>query len=138
MKSVWLCLLFLGFLGMYSPTMHSQTVKTCTILDVVHINSHDTYYIDGVALAPKVYLLDALRKKEGSNLHACLNAFVPLTMTLGAVESIRAAAGKLQFEEAHIYLYGSYHQYVTDVLGSGDTESAKVRKTETGLLAWPK
>lgn len=138
MKCVWFWLLFLGILGLSSPTMHSQTVKTCTILDVVQSNSHDTYFIDGVALAPNADLLDALRKKEGSNPHACLNAFVPLTMTLRSVESIRASAGKLQFEEAHIYVYGRYHEYVTEVLGSGDTESAKVRKTGTGLLAWPK
>jgi len=138
MKCAWFCLLFLGIFGLSSSTMQSQTVKTCTILDVVQTNSHDTYYIDGVALAPNADLLDALRKKEGSNPHACLNAFVPLTMTLRSVESIRASAGKLQFEEAHIYVYGRYHEYVTEVLGAGDTESAKVRKTGTGLLPWPK
>lgn len=138
MKYTWFWLFFLGILGLSSPTMHSQTVKTCTILDVVQTSSREAYYIDGVALAPNTDLLDALRKKEGSNPHACLNAFVPLTMTLRSVESIRASAGKLQFEETHIYLYGRYHEYVTEVLGSGDTESARVRKTATGNLPWPK
>ena len=138
MKCTSFCLLILGILGLSTPMIHSQTVKTCTILDVVQTNAHDAYYIDGVALAPNVDLLDALRKKEGSNPHACLNAFVPLTMTLRSGESIRASAGKLQFEETHIYVYGRYHEYVTEVLGSGDTESAKVRKTVTGALAWPK
>jgi hypothetical protein len=138
MKRMLSCLLFLVILGASSSTMRAQTAENCIILDVVQANSHDSYYIDGVLLAPNVDLLDALRKREGANPHVCLNAFVPLTMTLRSVESLRASAGKLQFEEAHIYVYGRYHEYVTEVLGSGDTESVKVRTTKAGALPWPK
>jgi len=137
MKTAMLVMLYCVVGVVCTSTMRAQSTHSCVILDVVQSNAHDQYFLDGKVLSPKEDLMDALRKRQASDVHACLNVFVPLSMTLKSVESIRALAGKLQFDTSHIYLYGRYRKYVTEVLGSGDTESDTVRKGANGSVVWP-
>ena len=137
MKTAMFVLLYCATGIASTSTMCAQGTRGCVILDVVQSSAHDQYFLDGKALSPKEDLMDALRKRQASDTHACLNVFVPLSMTLKSVQSIRALAGKLQFESSHIYLYGRYRKYVTEILGAGDTESDAVRIGAKGAISWP-
>jgi hypothetical protein len=88
-----------------------SSTKPCRIVDVVQtVTGHD-YYVDGRragSLSEELNLLELLRRTEASSPSSCLRFFVPTSVKINEIENADVVAGKMQYKEFHVYVYGYY------------------------------
>jgi len=107
-------------------------------VDVVEtVGGHD-YYVDGKRAGShsEVNLLELLRRTETSSPSSCLRLFVPTSVKINEMENGLVVAGKMQYQEFHVYVYGYYHEWVKEILWESRT-SANVRLGMKGTVDWP-
>jgi hypothetical protein len=112
--------------------------KPCRILDVVQTAGGHDYYVDGKRAGSdsEVNLLELLRRSEASSPSSCLRFFVPTSVKVKEIENAFVVANKMQYEEFHAYVYGYYHEWVSEILWESRT-SASARVGMKGTVDWP-
>jgi hypothetical protein len=61
---------------------------------------------------------------------------VPTSVKINEIENGRIVAGKMQYEEFHVYIYGEHRDWVNEILWETRT-SANVRLGMKGTVDWP-
>jgi hypothetical protein len=114
------------------------STKPCRILDVVQTVSGHDYYVDGrrAGSDSEVNLLELLRRSEASSPSSCLRLFVPTSVKVKEIENGRVVAGKMQYEEFHVYVYDEHRDWVNEILLE-TRPSANVRLGMKGTVEWP-
>jgi len=115
-----------------------SSTKPCRIVDVVQtVGGHD-YYVDGkrAGSLSEVNLLELLRRTEASSPSSCLRFFVPTSVKMNEIENAEVVAGKMQYKEFHVYVYGYYRDWVKEILWESHP-SADVRLGMKGTVDWP-
>ena len=128
-------LISLQLLAQSSPP---PSLKPCRIVDIVRtVGGHD-YYVDGKRAGSdsEVNLLELLRRAELYSPSSCLRLFVPTSVKINEIENARIVAGKMQYEEFHVYIYGERRDRVNEILWETRT-SASVRLGVKGTVNWP-
>jgi len=107
-------------------------------VDVVQTVAGHDYYVDGrrAGSLSELNLLELLRGTEASSPSSCLRFFVPTSVKINEIENADVVAGKMQYKEFHVYIYGYYHDWVKEILWQSHP-SADVRLGMKGTVDWP-
>ena len=110
----------------------------CRIVDVTFDKTGEVDYVDGMGVPAEVGLLNSLRQHEKSSPRSCLLVFVPLATTIRTIEDLRVIAGKMQYQEFHLYVYEKrYRDSVNELVFGSAFKSDELRSGAHGPLRWP-
>lgn len=112
--------------------------RNCRIVDLVPTRGGEVNYVDGIRVPDETGLLNFLRQREKASPRSCLLVFTPLMTTVRQLEDLRVIAGKMQYEDFHLYVYESqYRDTVNELLFGRASDSGQLRLTPRGPLPWP-
>jgi hypothetical protein len=139
-KTFWLLLLggviTFCFDGVSQEIPHVGS-QACRIVDISPMGRGEIY-VDGMRVPEELGLLNFLRQSEKSSPSSCLRAFVPLTTTIRDIEDLRVIAGKMQYEEFHVYVYEKdYRDSVSEIVFGSTFNADELRSSPRGPVAWP-
>jgi hypothetical protein len=80
--------------------------KACWIVDVTKTTG-EADFVDGIPVPNELGIVNYLRQEERkTSQRPCLLGFVTASARITDVDGLRAIAGKIGYEESHVYLYG--------------------------------
>lgn len=140
-KALWL-LLVIGAIGpsvKTTPKPEPQVgPRNCRIIDVTVTRAGEVEYIDGIKVPDNMGPLNFIRQREKASPHSCLLVFVPLTTSIREIEDFRVIAGKMQYEDFHVYVYeNQYRDSVNELIFGSAFNPDELRSSPQGPLPWP-
>ena len=116
--NAWRLLVLSAFFTVQMAAQTPTVGKNCRIVDVVKSGSGHDYYIDGKRAGSQsdVNLLIVLQHAEASSPLPCLRLFVPTSVKEVLIENARVVAGKMQYQEFHVYVYDERHDFVNEMI----------------------
>jgi hypothetical protein len=100
-------------------------------------NAVEVGYVDGIRVPDEVGWLEYLRRKEKSSPRSCLLLFVPTSVKIQDVEDFHVVAGKMQYEDFHVYVYDQHRRLVTEFLHGPPVNADELRSGPNGPFGWP-
>jgi len=112
--------------------------RNCRIVDVTLMRAGEVDYVDGMRVPDDVGPLNFLRERERSSPRSCLLVFLPVAATLRQFDDFQVIAGKIQYDNLHIYVYGPvYRSKVNEVFLGPPVDPDDLRLGPHGPLPWP-
>jgi hypothetical protein len=104
--------------------------KACWIVEVTTTNAGEVDYVDGVRVPEDVGTVNFLRLREReTSPRSCMLAFVSSSARIENVDNMRAIAGKIGFQESHVYLYEEQDRaFAREILWSPQVSAEPVGK----------
>src|ERR1700733_10825535 len=104
--------------------------KACWIVDVTNTNTGEVDYVDGVRVPNDIGTVNFLRLRERrTSPRTCLLAFVTPSAQIADADDMRVIAGKIGYQESHVYLYGEQdHGYAREILWTPQVSAQAVEK----------
>ena len=138
MKRVAILLFLIAFPAMNSFAQQPSQLKgACRVVDMVHKSSGEVDYVDGKRVPGNLVTIDYLREQEKSSPRVCLSLFVTIHAKIKDIEGVRAVAGKMQYEDFHVYLHHENRDLVSEIQYGEATDPVEVRKSPNGPIPWP-
>ncbi len=140
-KALWLLLI----IGAISPSVNTFPKpalqvgpRNCRIIDVTFIGTSEVDYVDGIKVPDELGPLNFIRRREKSSPRSCLLLLVPLTTRIRELDDFSVIAGKMQYEDFHIYVYeNQYRDSVNELVLGNAFNSEELRSSPHGPLPWP-
>jgi len=139
MKIAAILFSLIAFPAMYSFAQQSPQLKggPCRIVDMVAKNGGEVDYVDGQRVPGNLVTIDYLREQEKSSPRTCLSLFVTIHARIKDIEGVRAIAGKMQYEDFHVYLHHENRDLVSEIRYGVAISPGEVRKGPNGVIPWP-
>jgi len=105
--------------------------KTCWIVDVTNTGGGEVDLVDGVRVPEKLGTANYLRQLERkTSQRSCLSAFVTTSAQIEQVDDMRKIAGKIEYEESHVYLYDAKQDrsLAREILWTAQVSTQAVKK----------
>jgi len=139
MKSVAILLSLIAFPATYGLAQQPPQFKgdACRIVDMVPKNGAEVDYVDGRKVPGNLVTIDYLREQEKFSPRTCLSLFVTIHARIKDIEGVRAIAGKMQYEDFHVYLHHENRDLVSEISYGEAIDPDAVRKGPNGVIPWP-